>query len=64
MTGLEKDLLAMRVKLHLHRKNATSFTEEVLINNVIHAVGKALDVLNGKSSLLQGPKEETTDGED
>lgn len=53
MTDLEKDLLAIRVKLHFHRKKAAEFKEEMVVNHVIYAVGRALDVLNGKS-LLQG----------
>ena len=57
MTSLEKDLLAMRIKLQLHRKRATSFSEEAVINHVIYSVGHALDVLNKKVSLLQGLKQ-------
>jgi len=60
MTPLEKDLLAMRIKLQLHRKKAVVFTEEAVINHVIYAVGHALDVLNGKASLLQGLNGEDT----
>jgi hypothetical protein len=51
---LKKDLTAMRIKLELHKKNACAFSEEAVVQNVIYAVGNALDILNGKKSLLQG----------
>jgi hypothetical protein len=57
---LADPLLSVRIKLHLLRKRATTFSEETVINSIIYAVDNALDILNGKKSLLQGPKEETT----
>ncbi len=49
-----KKLLQMRVELELAKKKAVTFSEEAVIQNVIYAIGNALDILNGKRSLLQG----------
>jgi len=54
MKDLKTDLLAMRIKLEVHKKKASTFGEEVVIGAVIHSVGEALDILNGKRDLLQG----------
>lgn len=54
MKPLTKKLLQMEVELHLYRQDASTFSEEAVINHVMYAIGKALDVLNGKTALLQG----------
>ena len=53
MKDLKTDLLAMRIKLEVHKKRASTFGEDVVIQSVIYAVGEALDVLNEKKPLLQ-----------
>lgn len=55
MKTLAEDLLKMRIELELHLKKAVNFSEEAVIQHVIYAVGRALDILNKKVSLLQGP---------
>jgi len=54
MKDLKTDLLAMRIKLEVHKKRASTFGEDVVIQSVIYAVGEALDILNEKKPLLQG----------
>ena len=61
MKDLKTDLLAMRIKLEVHKKRASTFGEDVVIQSVIYAVGEALDVLNEKKPLLQGLNEEQHD---
>lgn len=62
---LKKDLLAFRIKLELYKRDADTFEEEVVLNSIAHSVGEALDILNNKKPLLQGPKEtRDTDGDD
>lgn len=51
---LQKKLLKIRAELELCRRKAVTFSEEAVINSVIYAVGNALDILNGRKSLLQG----------
>ena len=58
MKTLKHDLTATRIKMELHKKKACTFAEEAVIQSVIYAVGNALDILNGKKSLLQGLSKE------
>ena len=53
MKDLKTDLLTMRIKLEVHKKRASTFGEDVVIQSVIYAVGHALDTLNGKKNLLE-----------
>jgi hypothetical protein len=54
--SLTQKLLQMEVELHLYRKKASTFSEEAVINSVIYSIGNAMDILNGKKTLLQGLK--------
>jgi hypothetical protein len=54
MKTLTQKLLQIRTELELYKKKACTFSEEAVIQHVIYAAGNALDILNGKKSLLQG----------
>jgi phage shock protein A len=54
MRTLLQELQKIKLDLEEQARRATTFTEEVLMQDVLYAVNNALDVIEGHKTLLQG----------